>query len=93
MTKELAEFLVRATEHCGTQEIDHRTAYSGRGMYGQTTHAVVVNDTNGLLVDLIQYVREEIEDAVPTEELLESIPDVSSVHLRMDNMGRDVVIY
>ncbi len=91
MTKELADFLVKATEHCGSQEIDIRNEYSGRGMYGRSTFAVVVDNESELLLNVIQYIKEKDET---TERFVETLPDVSNVGtLRTDGMGRKVVIY
>jgi hypothetical protein len=94
MTKELASFLVDAAEHCGV-EIELRDDYSGRGMYGQTTQAVIVQNPSELILNVIQYIKETLEN-MTQDELAKAnfIPDVSDLgHLRTDNMARDTVIY
>lgn len=91
MTRELAEFLKRATEHCGTQEIDVRTDYSGRAMYGRTTFGIVVDNTNELMLNVIQYIREM--DGEPNFHLSD-LPEVSDMgQLRTDSMGRQTILY
>ena len=87
MTKEQANFLVRATEYAGNQEIDLRDSYSGRGMYGKTTYGVVVSSLPMLFVDTIQYIKEFGEDS----KFIEEIPDFDD--FRTDNMARDIIIY
>lgn len=95
MTKEFATFLSDAAEHCGT-EISIRDDYSGRGMYGNTTYAVVVNNMSELLLNVVQYIKETLEN-MSQDELAAAnfIPDVYDMgRLRTDNMGRDsVVVY
>jgi len=92
MTKELADFLKKATEHCGQQEIDVREDYSGRGMMGRTTHAVVVDSVTELMMNCIQYIREGLEFNSPA--ITDFIPDVSDMGmLRTDNMARQTVLY
>ena len=98
MTKELAEFLRDATNHCGQQEIDVRENYSGRGMYDRTTYAVVVDNPMELMINVVQHIRETIEnmeDQGKNFRLYEFIPEVSDVAaLRTDSMGRSgTVIY
>ena len=58
MTKEQAEFLVKATEYTGNQEIDLRDNYSGRGMFGSQTYGVVVSSLPLLFADTIQFIKE-----------------------------------
>lgn len=95
MTKDFADFLVMVCEHCGNQEADLRENYSGRGMYGAETCAIVVNSQTQLISDLVQFMADNVCD---TNEGQENqgwcggpIPDVDS--LRIDSMGRGVVIY
>ncbi len=96
MTKELAEFFVMVSEHCGNQEAGLRKNYSGRGMYGRETAAIVVNSQTQLIADLIQYMGDNVSDSEDGEVLAQSweggpIPEVGS--LSIDSMGRGVVIY
>ena len=100
MTKETAQFLINVTEHCGNQEANLRENYSGRCMYGRDTCAIVVDNQMQLMSDLIQYMADNVmgpdDDEKPQGD--ESwnweggpIPDIDS--LRIDSMGRGVVIY
>ena len=93
MTKETANFLVMVTEHCGNQEADLRENYSGRGMYGRETCAIVVDNQMQLVSDLIQFMGDNVVDDNPRGLAWEggNIPDINS--LRIDSMGRGVVIY
>ena len=93
MTKETADFLVMVTEHCGNQEANLRENYSGRGMYGRECCAIVVNNQMQLVSDLIQFMGDNVVDDNPFGLAWEggNIPDIDS--LRIDSMGRGVVIY
>ena len=84
MTKELAKFLVNASNHCGNDARLYEN-YSGRGMYGHTTDGVVVENPSELILNVIQYIKEKQEENNQFE-----IPDVSdSGQLRTDSMGRN----
>jgi trehalose-6-phosphate synthase len=101
MTKEFAQFLVKAAEHCGTvEDIQIRESYSGRGMYGQETCAVIVSSYTGgmgeLLLNVVQYIKEKIEDMSlrELENSTDFIPDISDLKtLQTDSMGHGMVIY
>lgn len=84
MTKEQAETLV---EYDPTGEIDHRPQYSGRGMYGDTTHAVVLPSVN----DFHLIVSEVMKNG--TEEEQVTISELLANGIRTDNMGLDMIIY
>jgi hypothetical protein len=86
VTKEQAEFLAEACEASGV-ECDIHDDYSGRGMYGKTTYAVVVNNPLQLLGAVVAYVK-AIWDA---GEDLSEVPALD--RLEEDVMGRDVIIY
>jgi len=96
MTKELASFLRNAAEHCDV-DVEIRDDYSGRGMYGQETHAIVTDSIPELMINTIQYIKESLESKSHAEQInfMVKIPDVSDIRrLRTDNMGRDsIVIY
>jgi hypothetical protein len=84
MTKEQAQFIQKATIACGNQECEIRNDYSGRGMYGQKTHAIVINNVNDMFADIINYIK---DCEVPYDEI-PYFEDLST-----DNMGLDTVIY
>jgi len=83
MIKEHAEFFKEALDNDGVYPIEIRDNYSGRGMYGKTTFAVVVDSVCDLIPALLRQAQEDPE----------SIPDVSTFTLRQDNMGLGVVLY
>lgn len=101
MKIEVAKFLKEASENAGN-ECEIREDYSGRGMFGRITVGVVVDSQGQLLVDVIQYVKEQIgeltyqqdinggETTVLTWEGGE-IPDPD--YFRVDNMGQRVIVY
>jgi hypothetical protein len=84
MTQQQAEFFEQACDYAGT-ECSVRDDYSGRGMFGRTTHAIVVPHTLDLLAAVVEYVRTLDFDEVDAIPLLTG--------LRQDEMGRDTVIY
>jgi hypothetical protein len=99
MNKETAEFLVKVSEECGNQEATLREDYSGRGMYGSQTCAVTVDSQMTLIQDLIQFMSTNVYDtdddtdnSKPNEGWSGGpVPDCDG--LRIDSMGRGVVIY
>ena len=97
MNKETAQFLVNVTEHCGNQEANLRENYSGRGMYGEKTCAIVVDSETQLITDLIQYMADNVCDTEDGENqgwCGGPIPNVSSLRFHIDSMGlHSVVIY
>ncbi len=94
MTKEQAEFLKEATESSGNQEIDVRSDYSGRCMYGQKTYAVVVDNLTQLMADALNYVRDAVEVNEDSGDVkVDGKPMPSFEDFRQDSMGLGVVIY
>lgn len=71
-----------------------RDSYSGRGMYGRTCLALVVDDLSDLIRWLFGVANavdgEEPEVAEPLQELLETI---TTGRTRHDNMGLQQVFY
>ena len=92
MTKEMAEFLKSASEHAGN-ECDVHEEYSGRGMYGKTTHGVVVDSMSQLLSDVIDYVRANIGEAEDGTLMWDGgvIPAPDS--FLSDNMATQIIVY
>lgn len=101
MNKETAQFLVEVTDYYGNQEATIRENYSGRGMYGRETVAIVVDSFGQLLADVLNYIRDNIGDYRDAEDgykvttwegsnlnLIEEIGQFS-----VDSMGHGVVIY
>ena len=85
MTKEQAEFFKNAAEEVEL-EIEVRNNYSGRGMYGETTYAIIVDSLMTLIPALLcraayGYV------SVAENGLFDNFK------LRQDNMGLGIVLY
>ena len=94
MTKELAEFLCKVTNECGNQEADLRETYSGRGMYGRETCAVVVDSQCQLISDLVQYMNDNVHGDEEAGEMIWNGGEIPNADgLQWDLMGRGVVIY
>lgn len=104
MKEELAHHLIAAAEAQGVSGVEHQDDYSGRYMYGATTHAVVVDSINDMLV-LVAIVGHDsglrtasasadvydydYSEMADLDDLL--IPELESI--RMDNMGKGYVFY
>jgi len=84
MEKELAYLLANIAQEWGA-EIDE--TYSGRGMYGNTTHAVILD---GNSTSILQCVLEAVQDGGLTFDHLEGI---KIKRLVTDSMGHGMVIY
>lgn len=101
MNIELARFLKEAALHNGN-ECEIRDGYSGRGMFGRTTYGVVVDSSEQMLSDVLQYVKDCL-NPYETENPVgrscrngldydgQAIPDFSN--LQVDSMGRSVILY
>jgi hypothetical protein len=95
MKKETAELLVEAAQD---QNINAtlRRDYSGRGMFGKTTHAVELPRLDQLAavaacaaVDLVRRIDES--DAPEGFTMRDFVEDLR--RLRTDNMGLDYIVY
>jgi hypothetical protein len=93
--KETAELLVEAA-HDENINATLRKDYSGRGMYGKTTHAVELPRLDQLAaiaaVAAAEMVREQDGKIVPPEYTLRDFVD-DLRRLRSDNMGLDYIVY
>jgi hypothetical protein len=102
MSPQLAQFIIQACENADTffQDDDmpelYIGEYSGRGMFGEKTTAIVCKDIMPVMaaiaceiVERLGYSNDTDDEAVDLHEMLEDIR-----HFQMDSMGRDsVVIY
>ena len=98
MDKKAAKRIVEAAEVIGL-EVRHDEAYSGRGMYGSTTDAIVTES----LCDLLQCVayaagelRDEENDGTRVgDDEYQTLDDFirDLVPIRTDNMGRSATVY
>lgn len=85
MKLETMQFLSAALNH---SDIEHTTttSYSGRAMYGRTTHAITLADPLALIGAVACFVHEV--EAEPPVDLMDY------QLLRQDSMGRDdTIIY
>ena len=82
MKAEVAKFLETVAEENGL-DAEVRDDYSGRGMYGDETHAIVTDDPMGLLCHAVNFVKEYANDVVEGELI---IPELNG--FRTDSMGR-----
>lgn len=87
MKRELAERLVEALEDHGSI-VEFRPNYSGRGMMGESTAAVVVQ---GSLIELVEALVER--PGYVLDPCGNGDPLFKTVRLSMDEMGRGTVIY
>lgn len=84
MERELAYLLCNIAQEWGA-EIDE--TYSGRNMYGDTTHAVILDGSG---TEILLNVLEAVQDGSLTEADLEGI---KLGRLVTDSMGLGMVIY
>ena len=89
MDKHIAEGIEEGAQDFG-KEVEVREDYSGRGMYGETTTALIASDISDVIVGMIQYAvymkEEENDDAI--DLLCETVE-----YLRTDQMGLGIVVY
>lgn len=85
MTKGQAEFFKNAAEEVGL-DIEVRDDYSGRGMYGKITHAIVADSLCDLIPALLCHAAYDYV-AVVEDGLFDDFK------LRQDNMGLGIVLY
>lgn len=87
MTEEQCNFLAAALDEAGVEH-DVMDDYSGRGMYGERTKAIVVCSSSVLLAVVVEYMRGL------SEEEIEQVPELPPRGFRQDQMGRDdIVLY
>jgi len=80
--------------------------YSGRGMYGKTTHAVVVeysNDVEEAIRELLEEDKSKLQELLEAGVIKEALNEDDSdfevgngcydLHLSRDNLGLDYIIY
>jgi len=87
MTKLEADTLVEGLQYLN-EDYEVRDDYSGRCMYGDTTYAIIVSNPLTLVAALGQLFIEG-----PQEEFLEADPPPEFRNLKVDSMGRGVVVY
>lgn len=86
MEKKIAQKIVEAAEVIGL-ELQHDETYSGRGMYGNKTDAIIA-ESLGDLLQCVAYAAGTLEDR---DDLDEFVGELSSICT--DNMGRSAIVY
>lgn len=91
MKMSTAQALQRAAEELGVQ-CDIRDAYSGRGMYGRHTWAVIVTGAH-VIAPIAAQAMKMIKEAgtIDGQEETDLVQDL--LKLRTDDMGFDKVVY
>ena len=89
MHEEIAQGIVEGAEVEGL-ELQLRENYSGRGMYGSTTAAIVADSLGEFMVGLARYCG-DLDPCHRDGEIEEVV--LAMTNLRTDNMGRGVVLY
>ena len=100
MNIDTAKFINGAFVHAGNEGCDIREEYSGRGMYGKSVPALVVDNPGDVLPICLGYVKDRLEDIAESGDIaalkryVEALPDFTEMaSLRMDNMGNRTVLY
>jgi hypothetical protein len=102
MNIDLAKFINGAFVHAGNEGCDLREEYSGRGMFGRTTPALVVDNPGEVLPVCLGYVKDRLEEIVEgfandrtaLKTYVEALPDFAEMGaLRTDSMGHKTVLY
>lgn len=86
MQLKTAERIVQAAKFNSIEARLHQD-YSGRGMMGRTTHAVIVNNHTALIRAVAWAVVLVGSDQGETSDL------VNDLNFRFDNMGHDLIAY
>lgn len=97
MKIEIAKVIVEACEEIGI-EVDLREDYSGRGMYGSTTAALVLADEKDLvkataLAAIRVHENAEHEEFNGREASMTSEDYLQGLDFKFDSMGHDIVVY
>ena len=87
MDMELAEMIIEAMENNGLSA-ELRSNYSGRGMYGKSTHGVVIEHSIGNVMAAIINNADIFVDAWGYPFF-----DKSIIFIRSDNMGLGNILY
>ena len=90
MRLNIAELIAGTAKENGMDDVSLRKDYSGRCMYGQTTTAIVCDKLGDFLaaVALAGACLMDMDVNVSAEDLAEAMQNI-----RMDSMGRGIVLY
>jgi hypothetical protein len=89
MELQIAEKILEASRELGF-ECTLNESYSGRGMYGNTTAALIFEKINHFVASVV-YVATEIKDEdedICDEDIIET-----AIQMQQDNMGLRTIIY
>jgi hypothetical protein len=89
MQQEIAEGIVEGAAVEGV-ELRFQPKYSGRGMYGRETTAIVAEDMGSFMVGLARFCG-DLDPCEQDREIEETVHEVQA--LRTDSMGRGIVLY
>lgn len=100
MTQDNQILACRLLEKAG-YEVRKRNDYSGRGMYGETTFGIVIDDCYEDPAELIErLVNEEIEEETRylgapdfTNDRITELVCLKGSRMRSDNMGLSMIVY
>ena len=94
MDRLIADHLVRAAEFYCVEDVELRPEYSGRGMYGETTTAVVCDSPATVLAAGINYSLEQCEGPYDYDHpLVSKLNDLIIDGIQEDDMGKQRVFY
>lgn len=97
MKKELAEFIVDLFEEYTDFEVSLNEEYSGRGMFGETTSGIVVDESPDKAVQILlaEILYKHYKDGInENEELLKDLLNlVIATRYSQDSMGHDYIFY
>lgn len=90
MRKEIVKALLAAAEEIGTSECSMYEDYSGRGMFGNTTTGLVIENLNDLyqIVAVASVRVKEDESDLSWEDFCEDLGT-----WRQDSLGRSTILY
>ena len=89
MKESLANAMAEAANELGI-DIDINETYSGRSIYGQTTHGVILDNFNALLM-IVAIIGRDLLNSDDKDSYEEILRDLK--RLRSDNIGHSLIYY
>ena len=84
--------IIEAIEnYCSYEDLDFRTDYSGRSMYGRKCIGIDCNYPMDTIMELVAYVIDDMQSynsGITASEIVEEIGDA-----KIDNMGMGMILY
>ena len=87
----MKESIIKRIEEAANElgfEVEVRDEYSGRGMFGETAHAIVMNDENDFYVAAISVAFKIDNDTEESDDFIQDMQDIT-----FDSMGSSIVAY